>query len=160
MVPHIIPQDNSATIHQAMLGGILTIVACVVLSLFFGRIGDIAPITSQTLATATWIVFPLTWLLLVVHEFILSPKTVYTLLEHSLSVRSINLLDKQHETLYRYDSILSVSSISGSNRKYGSIILRIAHQDDVVLHDISYPDTQSAKIKQRVNASRRHQTLL
>ena len=152
---YVIPSSKTSVTHQIILSGMLVLLACVVLSLFFGRIGSIAPITHQVLVIATWVGLPVLWAALSLHEHLTSDKTTYTLLDDCLQVYKKGWFGMRHEDLYRYDSILSVSSSSRGHGAYGTVALRLHRQTDIVLTHVACPAEQAAKIKQMVKANRR-----
>ena len=152
---YVIPSSKVSVTHQIILSGVLVLLACMVLSLFFERIGDIAPITYQVLVVATWVGLPALWAILSLHEHLTSDKTTYTLLDDCLQVHKKGWFGMRHEDLYRYDSILSVSSSSRGHGAYGTVALRLHRQTDIVLTHVARPAEQATKIKQMVKANRR-----
>lgn len=151
---YIIPRNNTRLLNQIIASGVLVAIACLILTLFFGRISDLAPNTSRILTTWTWIILPFVWALISSNELASWSKGTYTLLDNSLSVSKKGRFDHRHESLYRYDSILSVSTTSDRSGTYGSINLLLAGQDTIILNYISHPSKQAARIKQLVNTHR------
>ena len=155
MEPYVIEQNRTSLINQIVITGLLVFLASIILTLFFSRIGDIAPITHQFLVMTTWIILPLIWAVLSIRELVNWSKASYTLLDDSLHVYKKGFFGSSLEDLYRYDSILSVSNSGRRHGAYGTITLRIAHHDDVILQHVAHPAKQAAKIKQLVHKNRR-----
>ena len=156
MKPYVIPKNKTGIFYQIGATGLLVLIACIVLGMFYGRISGVAPVTHQILSLGTWIVLPFVWATLSLRVWLSSTSSTYTLFNDSLRIRTTSWLGESHESLYRYDSILSISSYSRENGKYGAITLRLDRQDDLALLHISQPAEQAALIKKLVNANRRH----
>ena len=155
MKSHTIPLNKTSLVNQIMLSGILVLVAAAILTLFFDRISDAAPTTHSILTAAAWGLLPTIWLVLSLYELMVWSKVSYVLLEDSLRVQKKGLMGHAHEDLYRYDSVLSVSSASQGYGTYGTITLRLSKHDDIILKHVANPTLQTAKIKELVNRNRR-----
>ena len=155
MEPYVIQSNKSGLINQIALTGLLVIISSVILTLFFSRIGDIAPTIHKFLTMSTWIILLLIWATLSIYELLNWSKVSYTLLNDSLRIYKKGSWGTSLEDLYRYDSVLSVSSSGRMHGAYGTITLRLSHHEDIVLQHVANPAKQAAVIEQLVNKSRR-----
>ena len=156
MKPHKISKNISSIAYQISLSGLLVIVACVVLGLFFYRIGNFAPTLSQFLMIATWLILIIIWGILSIREYLTSTNSNYTLLENSLSVLKTGLLrGVKEEHLYRYDTIQSVSSTSYQGDPYGTVTIFLDQQKSVTLKHVANPSRIASEIKQLASKDRR-----
>lgn len=155
MVRHVIQLNKSGLINQIVTTGLLVVIASVILTLFFNRVSDIAPIIHRFLTMGTWVILLLIWATLSIYELLGWSKISYTLLSDSLSVHKKGPWGTSQEDLYRYDSILSVSSSGRMHGAYGTITLRLSHHENITLQHVANPAEQATMIKQLVNKSRR-----
>lgn len=160
MKPLKIAKNTSGITSQIITSGLLTLLACLVIGLFFYRIGNIAPTLSGILVVITWVTLIITWSILSLREYVSATRSTYTLMENSLSVSKVGLFGSSIDHLYRYDSIVSISSSSVAGGSYGMVTLYFDRQPTVTLKYIDKPTEQAAHIKKLVNENRRYTTFI
>lgn len=149
-----LPLDKTGLMQQIVLSGILVIVTCVLVTLFFGRVSGIMPTIYRLLIFGVWVALVGTWIVLSYRELSNWSKTSYTLLADSLRIRKKGWIGRSSEQLYRYDSILSVDSTSFKHGQYGLVEISFTHQENIILHNLANPEKQATKIKERVALAR------
>ena len=150
MDDYVIPKSSAPVRRFAIASAVLIFTACVVVTFFFSYAVTIAPNAQRVLVGWLWGGMLAVWLLglLVTAKGHSSKK--YVLTSQALSVRKEGWLGKASERLFRYDTIMSVNTISRAHGAYGTIELVLDQQPSVLLTGVLLPEEHARRIKQVV----------
>lgn len=150
MSDYRLPLSKTPIRIQIVVAGILVLVACIFATTFFNRVVTLAPHLQGIFLTALWIVLPVLWFVGSVVILKKWPKTTYLLTPSALQISKKGWFGAYSEELYRYESILSVSSSISSFGPYGTLKLTLSRLDPITIHAVINPTEQAHKIKAMV----------
>lgn len=139
---------------RILASGFLTLIACLIISFFFSFAVTAAPTLQWILLAVLWVGMTGLWVLGSWVALKQQDKTKYVLTDDALVIRKKGWFGRSTNTLYRYDTILSVQSIVRAHGAYGTLELVLEKQDTVELSGIVSPNEYAKRIKQRAGAAR------
>lgn len=149
-----IPKSSAPFRSYLIWSGLLVFAACCVVILFFFVAVSVAPTLQFILVISLWVGMTLLWMLSWFVTSKSSENTSYILTPQALVVEKKGWFGKVTRQAYRYDTIVSVYSTSRAHGSYGSVELRINHQQShVTLHGVESPDKQVRRLKERIASS-------
>ncbi len=136
--------------------GVAAIVTALVFSWLLSAALSWAPRTEHFLRLVGWLGMGTVWVVQSVLSWMVWRSTTYKITPEAITVQAKSGLLGSAKTMYRYESILSVSvdqSFWGKRRGYGCIKLNVPKLDnDIVLKDVDHPSAQLAELQSRINS--------
>lgn len=130
------------------------LVLCAFVTLLLLAILPLGTRVERFLLISIWVTLPLFWAIGSAALLNRERKTKYTLGTQTLIVRKGSLLGSSTESMYRYDSMLSVESRQtrlGNKYNYGTIFITVPRLENAVqLKGIQNPHDYAKKIKEAV----------
>lgn len=154
MNDYVIPLSTAPLRRQLIVSGIFAGAALLITTFFFQYAVTGAPGLQRMMMTILWIGMPTVWIVGALAMRINYLKTSYILTKGALVIRKAGWFGSGTESLYSYDTILSVNSNSRRYGAYGSLELKLEQDMTVVLSGIVSPDEQARELKRRVVAAR------
>lgn len=159
----VIARSSKGIQAQIIAAGVLVLVACVFVTLFFGLITGMDTRVERFFTLTIWLLLPIMWLIGSFAAYYKWKNTQIIFGPDNIMVRKSSGFGSDTQ-LYRYDSILSVRvhrDLLGSRLGYGTITLEIPKLGNpVVLDYIDKPDNQAIQIKREVSMRANTQSLI
>lgn len=150
MDDYVIPKSSAPVRRFAILSAVLILTACIVVTLFFSYAVSIAPNAQRVLIGWLWGGMIAVWLLSLLVTAKNHASKKYVLTSQALSIRKKGWLGQASERLLRYDTIMSVNTVSRAHGAYGTIELVLDQQPSVLLTGVLLPEEHARRIKKIV----------
>jgi hypothetical protein len=150
MDDYVIPKSSAPVRRFAILSAVLILAACIVVTLFFSYAVSVAPNAQKVLVGWLWGGMFAVWLLSLFVTAKNHSSKQYVLTNQALSIQKKGWLGRASEQLLRYDTIMSVNTISRAHGAYGTIELMLDQQPAVLLTGVLLPEEHARRIKKVV----------
>ncbi|MFZ1361191.1 MAG: hypothetical protein WAS27_04165 [Candidatus Saccharimonadales bacterium] len=150
---YYIPRSKTPIIAQIITSGIMVLFACLFVSFFFYRVVTFAPDVQSVLMWTLWLTLPPLWLIGSAVTLRKWPKATYVLTSDSLKISKKGWLGASSESLYRYDSILTLTMTKSPLGDFGTITITLAQLSPLTLRAVAQPRQNVEKIKAKVSKS-------
>lgn len=155
MEDYQLPKSYGPLRRRLAITGVLTLLLCVVITLFLFFALDIPPFWRAMFVVLVWGGMIVLWALGALIARWVQSRTSYSLTKDSLCVSKYDWLGHKTQHLYRYDTILSIDSHTHAGGSYGSLTIAMAQQRTISLVGLARPDEQARRIKNLVSKARR-----
>lgn len=150
MKDYSVPLSKMLLYFQVAISGALILLACILATIFFTQAIEGKPTIQSVILIILWTFLPILWAggtLIALHFW---PKTTYILTNDALQVRKKGWFGAYGEELYRYETILTVSSDRAILAPFGTVKISLINLHPIVIHGVQDAEVQARKIKERV----------